>query len=104
MAASSPTFCRHPEGTRTVFAVGTGKRTEIVALLGERSGGLVRLTNGKGNSSYPACSPDGRLVAFFSTRRTGEGPGLYVMRADGFYAKRISPLMGDSLRWARLKR
>ncbi|HTJ81253.1 MAG TPA: tolB protein [Polyangiaceae bacterium] len=99
--ASSPTFCRHPDGIRAVFAVGVGKATDLVAT-GETGGQLVRLTQGAGSNSYPACSPDGRLVAFFSTRTSGEGPGLYVMRLDGGRPKRVSSLMGDSLRWDRL--
>lgn len=99
--ASSPTFCANPDGVRTVFAVGVGKDSDLVST-GERGGGLSRLTQGQGRNSYPACSPDGRLVAFFSTRTGGEGPGLYVMRLDGGRPKRISTLLGDSLRWEPL--
>ena len=69
---------------------------------GAEGGGLARLTQGQGRNNYPACSPDGRLVAFFSTRTSGEGPGLYLMRIDGQRPKRISTLVGDSLSWARL--
>jgi TolB protein len=96
--ASSPAFCNHPEGVRAVFAVGVGKDTDLVST-GEKGGPLLRLTQGQGRNGYPACSPDGRLVAFFSTRTSGEGPGLYVMRLDGGRPKRISPLLGDTLRW-----
>jgi TolB protein len=96
--ASSPTFCNNPNGVRAVFAVGVGKNTDLVST-GESGGGLARLTQGQGRNGYPACSPDGRLVAFFSTRTSSEGPGLYVMRLDGMRPKRISTLLGDSLRW-----
>lgn len=100
--ASAPTFCRHPDGNRAVFAVGVGKATDLV-VAPETGGSLVRLTQNQGTNGYPACSPDGRMIAFFSTRTTGEGPGLYVMRLDGGgRAKRISTLSGDSLRWDRL--
>jgi TolB protein len=99
--ASSPVFCNHPEGVRMIFAVGVGKDTDLVST-GEKGGPLVRLTQGQGRNGYPACSPDGRLVAFFSTRTSGEGPGLYVMRVDGGRPKRISPLLGDTLRWDAL--
>lgn len=101
LSASSPTFCRHPDGVRAIFAVGVGKDTDLVAT-GELGGGLARLTQGQGRNNYPACSPDGRLVAFFSTRTSGQGPGLYVMRVDGGRPKRISTLLGDSLVWSRL--
>ena len=98
LMASSPTFCNHPDGVRAVFAVGVGKNTDLVASA-EKGGGMVRLTQGQGSNGYPSCSPDGRLVAFFSTRKQGEGPGLYVMRVDGGRPKRISPMLGESLRW-----
>ncbi len=96
--ASSPSFCNNPDGVRTIFAVGVGKNLDLVST-GETGGGLARLTQGQARNSYPACSPDGRLVAFFSTRTSSEGPGLYIMRIDGFRPKRISNLLGDSLRW-----
>jgi TolB protein len=100
--ASSPTFCNHPDGVRAIYAVGVGKDTDLVAT-SERGGELVRLTQNQGRNGYPACSPDGRLVAFFSTRTSGEGPGLYIMRIDGGgRAKRVSPMLGDSLRWEPL--
>jgi len=99
--AMSPTFCNHPDGVRLVFAAGVSTDADLFAT-GEQGGTLVRLTQDQGKNSAPSCSPDGRLVAFFSTRKTGEGPGLYIMRADGLRPKRISPLMGDSLRWDAL--
>jgi TolB protein len=99
--ASSPVFCNHPDGVRTVFAVGVGQDADLVST-GERGGGLSRLTQNQGRNSYPACSPDGRLIAFFSTRTSGQGPGLYIMRIDGMRPKRISTLLGDSLRWDAL--
>jgi TolB protein len=99
--ASSPVFCNHPDGVRTVFAVGVGQNADLVST-GERGGGLSRLTQNQGRNSYPACSPDGRLIAFFSTRTSGQGPGLYIMRIDGMRPKRISTLLGDSLRWDAL--
>jgi TolB protein len=99
LMASAPTFCRHPDGIKAVFGVGAGKNFDLVAT-GETGGQLVRLTQGAGSNNYPACSPDGRLIAFFSTRKGAEG--LYVMRLNGGKAKRVSILMGDSLRWDRL--
>ena len=99
--ATAPTFCRHPDGIRLIYMVWLGENADLVAM-GETGGGAYRITQGQGRNSYPACSPDGRLVAFFSTRRGGEGPGLYIMRIDGRRPKRISTLVGDSLQWARL--
>jgi TolB protein len=99
--ATAPIFCRHPNGIRLIYMVWLGERADLVAM-GETGGGAYRLTGGMAKNSYPACSPDGRMIAFFSTRKSGQGPGLYVMRIDGRRPKRISTLVGDSLRWARL--
>jgi TolB protein len=99
--ASSPVFCNHPDGVRLVFAAGVGVDADLVST-GEHGGSLLRLTQAQGRNGYPACSPDGRLLAFFSTRTSGEGPGLYLMRVDGGRPKRIAPLLGDSLRWDAL--
>jgi TolB protein len=101
--ASSPVFCNHPDGVRLVFSVGVGKDTDLVSA-DEKGRGLARLTQNQGRNGYPACSPDGRLVAFFTTRTSNEGPGLYIMRLDGGRPKRIAPLLGDSLRWDALPR
>jgi TolB protein len=99
--ATAPTFCRHPDGIRLIYMVWLGENADLVAM-GETGGGAYRITQGQGRNGYPACSPDGRLVAFFSNRKSGEGPGLYIMRIDGRRPKRISTLVGDSLQWARL--
>ena len=96
--AMSPTFCNHPDGVKLVFAAGALADTDLF-VTGEQGGSLTRLTQDQGKNASPACSPDGRMIAFFTTRKTGDGPGLYVMRTDGLRPRRISPLLGDSLRW-----
>ncbi len=99
--ASSPTFCDSPQGLLVVFAVGVGNGADLIAT--DTSGGnLRRLTQGQGSNAYPACSPDGRLVAFFSTGAGGKAPGLYALPLS--YATRIRKLAddhGESLAWAR---
>jgi len=48
-------------------------------------------------------SPDGRLLAFFSTRKSDKGPGLYIVPiANPLRARRISTELGESLRWEAL--
>lgn len=101
LQASAPVFCAHPNGTRLVYSLGAGKRTDLVAS-DERGGLLQRLTRGPGSNRYPACSPDGRLLAFFSTRQSHEGPGLYLMSLQGSRPQKISSFVGDTLRWARV--
>ncbi|TPV97040.1 MAG: tolB protein [Myxococcales bacterium FL481] len=98
-SASSPTFCHHPGGTRLVYSVGTRRSAHIV-VSDLRGRDPVRLTQTRGRHTAPACSPDGRLIAFFSTRTSGEGPGLYVMRLDGRRPRKIADVLGHSLRWS----
>lgn len=99
--ASSPTFCDSPQGLLVIFTVGVGSGADLVAT--DTSGGsLRRLTQGHGSNAYPACSPDGRLVAFFSTGPNAKSPALYVLPLS--YATRIRKLAedyGESLAWAR---
>ncbi len=99
--ASAPTFCDSPQGLLVVFTVGVGSGADLLAT--DTSGGnLRRLTQGHGSNAYPACSPDGRLVAFFSTGANGKSPGLYTLPiANPTRIRRLTDDHGDSLAWAR---
>jgi TolB protein len=107
--ASAPVFCDTPQGLLVIYAVGVGSGADIIAT-DTGGGGMRRLTQHEGANTYPACSPDGRLVAFFSTgkrRQTGgttdEGAGLFIMPIlRPWLAKKISGEIGDSLRWEPL--
>lgn len=97
--ASAPTFCDGPKGLLVLFNVGVGEGADLVAT-DVNGGGLMRLTQNQGANTTPACSPDGRLVAFFSTRKNGAGPGLYVMPvAAPWRVQRVSAQLGESLAW-----
>ena len=97
--ASAPTFCDTPKGLLVIFNVGVGANADLVATDVD-GGGLMRLTQGQGANSTPACSPDGRLVAFFSTRKSGDGAGLYIMPINApWRSKRIAKEIGESLAW-----
>jgi TolB protein len=108
--ASAPVFCDTPQGLLVIFTVGVGSGTDIIAT--DTSGGSVRrLTQHEGANTYAACSPDGRLVAFFSTgkRKLGSGgqadtgAGLFIMPIQRpWLAKKISSEVGESLRWEPL--
>jgi TolB protein len=106
--ASAPVFCDTPQGLLVIYTVGVGSGADIIST-DTAGGSLRRLTQHEGANTYPACSPDGRLVSFFSTgkqKRGGandEGAGLYVMPIlRPWLAKRISSEVGDSLRWEAL--
>jgi TolB protein len=100
--ASAPVFCDTPGGLVVVFTVGVGAGADLVST-DTRGGSITRITQNQGANSYPACSPDGRLLAFFSTRKSDKGPGLYVVPINAVWrAKRISTEVGESLRWEAL--
>ncbi len=100
--ASAPVFCDTPQGLVVVFTVGVGNGADLVST-DPRGGNITRITQNQGANSYPACSPDGRLLAFFSTRKSDKGAGLYIVPiASVTRARRISSELGESLRWDAL--
>jgi TolB protein len=99
--ASSPDFCEHPDGTKLTYALGTRRRSNIV-VADPNGRNALQVTRAGARHSHPACSPDGRLIAFFSDRRSGDGPGLYLMRIDGYRLRKVASVLGDSLQWARV--
>jgi TolB protein len=100
--ASAPVFCETPQGLLVVYTVGVGNGADIIAM--DTGGSSIRrLTQHEGASSYASCSPDGRLVAFFSTGKKNEGAGLFIMPIlRPWLAKKISSDVGESLRWEPL--
>jgi TolB protein len=110
--ASAPVFCDTPQGLLLIYTVGVGSGTDIIAT-DTNGGGIRRLTQHEGANTYAACSPDGRLVAFFSTgkRKASQTPapaggkdeagaGLFIMPIQRpWLAKKISSEVGESLRW-----
>jgi TolB protein len=97
-SAAAPSFCDTEDGVMLIYAVAVGKGQDLV-MANETGGGTRRLTQGEGSNSYPACSPDGRLIAFFSERKD---PGLYIKSLKSGKTQKISSRLGESLRWAAL--
>ncbi len=99
--ASAPVFCDTPQGLMVIFTVGVGGGADLIAT--DTSGAnMRRLTQGHGSNAYPACSPDGRLVAFFSTGPGGKSPGTYVAPiTNPGRVRKVSDEHGESLAWAR---
>jgi TolB protein len=98
--ASAPTFCDSEKGLLVVFTVGFGAWADVIAI-DVNGGGIRRLTQGMGANSSASCSPDGRLVAFFSDRgMPGKGPGMYMLPiARPWLGKKIAGEVGEGLRW-----
>jgi TolB protein len=98
--AGAPTFCDTEDGVRIAYSVSVGGDRHDLVMSAENGRGIVRLTQNQGSNSAPACSPDGRLLAFFSTRQNA--PGMYLMSLKRFKTQKLSTQHGESLRWAPL--
>ena len=91
----APTWCADPEGLKLLFMGRAGATWDIFSTdPGGGQASMKRLTQDQGSNTYPACSPDGRSVAFFSSRG-----GLYLMNNQGQNQQRIASVNGESLRW-----
>ncbi len=99
--ASAPTFCDTENGIKLIYSVNVGGDRRDIVMSQEKGGGTVRLTKNQGSNTYPACSKDGRLVAFFSTRRHKgkKSDGIYMMNLSNWRTIRVSGSFGESLRW-----
>ena len=98
--AGGQTFCDTEDGVRLVYSVAVGGGKQDLVMGDEKGRVIGRLTQGQGTNTHPACSPDGRLLAFFSTR--GSAPGIYVMSLKSFRTQSISTQLGEGLSWAAL--
>ena len=99
--AAAPAFCDTEDGIRLVYAVAVGGDRQDLVMSSETGGGIARLTQNQGSNSYPACSPDGRLLAFFSNRKKSQ-PGMYLMSLKRWKTQWLAGQYGESLRWAAL--
>jgi TolB protein len=98
--AAAPTFCDTEDGVFLVYSVATGGDRHDLVMSNERGGGMVRLTQNQGSNTYPACSPDGRLLAYFSVR--SKDSGLFVKSLKRWKEQKLSSRVGESLRWDAL--
>ena len=64
--------------------------------------GERQFTQGDQTDASPRWSPDGRMLAFLSSRKEGESAQVYVINADGGEARRLTDLKGEisSLTWS----
>ncbi|MCA9591846.1 MAG: PD40 domain-containing protein [Myxococcales bacterium] len=98
--AAAPVFCDTEDGIRLVYSVAVGGDRQDIVMSNEKGQGISRLTQNMGTNKYPACSPDGRLLAFFSTRK--KSPGIYFLSLKRWRTNKLNGQMGESLRWEPL--
>lgn len=98
--AAAPTFCDSEDGTRIVYSVSVGGDKQDLIMSDDKGKGVQRLTQGQGTNQHPACSPDGRLIAFSSTRNKTQG--VYFMTVKRWKATKLDDLFGEQLRWEPL--
>jgi TolB protein len=98
--AAAPVFCDTEDGIRLVYTVAVGGDRQDLVMSGESGGGVTRLTQNQGTNTYPACSPDGRMLAFFSTR--SKQKGVYFMSLKRWRTIKLNNQYGESLRWEAL--
>jgi TolB protein len=89
-----PVWCRGRESPFVVFA-GRDKGIFDIFTVDIKTREIIRLTQNQGSNIYPACSPDGRLIAFYSTRG-----GIFVMRSDGTNQTLILKGHAQNIRWS----
>jgi dipeptidyl aminopeptidase/acylaminoacyl peptidase len=90
-----------PDGSRVLYTVTTYNletfraKTEIWSV--PVAGGEPRpfITSEAGSNSAPAWSPDGRRVAFVSTRG-GSGPQIWIIPVDGGEARQLTQVEGGA--------
>jgi TolB protein len=91
--AGSPSWS--PKGDRIVFSALEGGRDMDIWTISPDGNAAVRLTSGAGSNENPVWSPDGRFLAFMSTRNGV--PEIYIMGADGSNPRRISFSGGNAM-------
>lgn len=87
----------HPDGETLVFSVqGGNNRSGLFTWNTRRACCLTSLTEGRWADYSPTVSPDGRWVAFNSTRLGTQIPQIYVMPTTGGEPRLLSPYAYDS--------
>jgi len=92
---------RSPRGDQIVFTARDERNVFDIFSVAPGDGSITRLTQNQGNNEEPTWSPDGRYVAFTSTR-TGSSQ-LWIMTADGRVQNRVSTGKGGYItpHWGR---
>ncbi|MDR2772699.1 MAG: hypothetical protein LBB93_04450 [Elusimicrobiota bacterium] len=83
-----------PRGDKIAFTMRQGRGHFDLYVYDLRSTRITRLTNSQGNNENPVWSPDGRFLAFASSRR-GRWE-IYIMAIDGSGTRKLAEISGNS--------
>lgn len=83
-----------PRGDKIVFTMRLGREHYDLYIYDLPSASLMRLTKDEKNNENPTWAPDGRFIAFSSTR-SGKRE-LYTMAIDGSGLRRLGNIPGES--------
>ncbi len=78
--------------TVTEYSLKDNRGTSRIWLADLGTGDTRRLTEGPGSDRQPRWSPDGRMLAFVSTRTPQNGPQVWILPIGGGEARRVSNL------------
>lgn len=91
----TPSWCPRCDSPTIAFSGRDGGAFDIFTVE-LATGSLRRLTQFQGSNRDPVWSPDGRLIAFYSSRG-----GIYLMNPEGLNQTKILSGAAETLRWAR---
>jgi TolB protein len=90
----TPSWCARCDAPAIAFSGRDGGTFDVFTVeIG--TGTMRRLTQFQGSNADPAWSPDGRLIAFYSSRG-----GIYLMNTEGLNQNRVLGGFAETLRWA----
>jgi dipeptidyl aminopeptidase/acylaminoacyl peptidase len=91
---------RNPRGTDLLFSMDeAGSEFFQLFLLDPLTGGHRRLTDGRSRNTSPEWSPDGRRIAFTSTRRNGRSNDVWVLDLADSSSARLALEAPDGASW-----
>ena len=91
-----PAWCPRPDTPLVAFTGRDDRGNFDIFTVNVQSGELKRLTQGEGSNKSPTWAPNGRLLAFSSSRG-----GLWLMTKDGLNQQRVHKGGSQTPAWSR---